>query len=74
MSCIMCHVSRVTFQLSPVTCHLSLTTTSTATDPLLAESPTMHIAQYANISDTTVSSYSTGPLTVDLIYTMEYGF
>ena len=34
-SCVVCH-------MSPVSCHLSLTPTVTATDPPPANSPTMH--------------------------------
>ena len=44
ISCVMCmcHPSRVTFHISPVTCYLSPTPTATITDPPPANSPTMH--------------------------------
>ena len=32
---VICHISCVSYQMSPVTCHLSLTLTATATDPPL---------------------------------------
>ena len=43
VSGVMCHdVSYVTWLVSPVTCHLSLTLTATATDPPPANSPSMY--------------------------------
>ena len=42
MSFVTCHMSHVTWQMSPVACHLSITPTVTATDPPPAYSPTMH--------------------------------
>ena len=49
VSCFMCHVSGVRCQvshvlncLSPVTCHMPLMPTATATDPTPANSPTKH--------------------------------
>ena len=39
---VMCFVSPVTFHVSQVTCHLSLTSRATATDLLPANSPTMN--------------------------------
>ena len=38
----MCQVTGVRCQVSPVTCHKSLTPTATAMDPPPANSPTMH--------------------------------
>ena len=42
MSCVRCHVSGVTRHVSPLTCHLWITPTATATDPPNANSPIMH--------------------------------
>ena len=42
MSSVMCNVSSVTCHLSRVTCHISPTPTATATDPPLANYPTIH--------------------------------
>ena len=42
ISCVKCCVSYVMYHLSPVTCHLSLTTKTKAIDPPPANSPTMH--------------------------------
>ena len=42
VSGVRCHVLCVTCCMSPVTCHMSLTQTATATDPPPANSPSMH--------------------------------
>ena len=42
MSHAMCHVSCIVYHMSPVTCHMRLTPTATATDPAPANSPTIY--------------------------------
>ena len=42
LSFVICHVSHVTCHMIHVACHLSLTPTTTATDPPPANSPTIH--------------------------------
>ena len=42
LSGVRCQVSGVRFCMSPLTCHMSVTPTATATDPTPAKSPSMH--------------------------------
>ena len=53
-------MSGVRFQVSCVTCHMSLTQTATATDPPPANSPTMHIRMVRK--DPQIINFSAGKL------------